>query len=184
MPGESDLGTDAGVVCSSSGVSHVRSIYGRSDKQRIAAVFPGGRAAGEPHPRADYNIAPTTFQPVIRLSRDTGARDRHDALGLDPTSRSPPLTSGLSTINAHAETLQEKPSCVDHSRVAAAWFQSMSSTNGCALTRRSSRTRTQCRITSRSPSLVYGRPGRILLTVSGSTFAIVTTSANELAGGA
>ena len=48
--------------------------YRRSDKQRIAEAF----SVGVP-PSFDilpsYNIAPQTFQPVIRLSRETGERE-------------------------------------------------------------------------------------------------------------
>ena len=48
----------------------------RSDKQHIAEHF---RATPFPAdlsmPGADYNIAPTTHQPIIRQSRETGDRE-------------------------------------------------------------------------------------------------------------
>jgi putative SOS response-associated peptidase YedK len=47
--------------------------YRRSDKKRIAEAFHlGTLPEGFVLPPADYNVAPTTFQPVIRA--DTGDR--------------------------------------------------------------------------------------------------------------
>jgi putative SOS response-associated peptidase YedK len=48
--------------------------FRRSDKQQIAERFQAGKVFEDPL-TADYNIAPTTFQPVIRLSRDSGERE-------------------------------------------------------------------------------------------------------------
>lgn len=43
----------------------------RSDKQKIAEFFHANPKPAElPVPGADYNIAPTTFQRIIRQSRD------------------------------------------------------------------------------------------------------------------
>jgi putative SOS response-associated peptidase YedK len=54
----------------------VRSIVGRSDKQRIAEHF---RTHGDLSellmPPEDYNVAPSTTQPIIRHSRETGERE-------------------------------------------------------------------------------------------------------------
>ncbi|MFC6646649.1 SOS response-associated peptidase [Granulicella cerasi] len=79
----------------------------RSDKQRITEHF---RLHGEPpFPLPpDFNIAPTTFQPVIRLQRDTHERE---ALlmrwGIVPfTAKSLDEYKGISTINARAESIQ------------------------------------------------------------------------------
>ena len=47
----------------------------RSDKQRIAEAFHLGKLPDGFILPPDYNIAPTTFQPVIRLNRDTGERE-------------------------------------------------------------------------------------------------------------
>jgi putative SOS response-associated peptidase YedK len=48
--------------------------FRRSDKQQIAERFHAGKVFEDPL-TADYNIAPTTFQPIIRLSRDSGERE-------------------------------------------------------------------------------------------------------------
>ena len=48
--------------------------FRKSDKQHIAERFHAGKVFEDPL-AADYNIAPTTFQPVIRLSRDSGERE-------------------------------------------------------------------------------------------------------------
>ena len=48
--------------------------YRRSDKQWIAEHF--FRVRGElPEFIPDYNVAPQTFQPIIRLNRDTAERE-------------------------------------------------------------------------------------------------------------
>ena len=45
--------------------------YRQSDKQLIAEAFHAGNDISSlAMPSADYNIAPSTFQPVIRESRD------------------------------------------------------------------------------------------------------------------
>jgi hypothetical protein len=50
--------------------------YRRSDKQRIADAFHLGKLPeGFVLPPADYNIAPTTFQPVIRAHKESGERE-------------------------------------------------------------------------------------------------------------
>ena len=48
----------------------------RADKQRLAEAFRLGELAeGVGLPEWDYNVAPTTFQPVIRNDRETGRRE-------------------------------------------------------------------------------------------------------------
>ncbi len=42
----------------------------RSDKQRISEAFRVGKLAEHFVLPPDYNVAPTTFQPVIRESRE------------------------------------------------------------------------------------------------------------------
>lgn len=50
--------------------------FRRSDKQRIAEAFHLGRLPeGFVLSPANYNVAPTTFQPVIRADRETGERE-------------------------------------------------------------------------------------------------------------
>jgi putative SOS response-associated peptidase YedK len=56
-----------------------------------------------------YNIAPQTFQPIVRLSRDTGARElTMMRWGLVPWWAKDAKV-GFSTINAKAETLTTSP---------------------------------------------------------------------------
>jgi len=80
--------------------------YSRADKQRIAERF-HLRDIPDVALAPDYNVAPTTFQPVIRVGRDTG--DRELSLmrwGLIPYfAKSLADFKAFSTINARAETL-------------------------------------------------------------------------------
>ena len=80
--------------------------FRRSEKQEIAERFHAAKVFEDPL-TADYNIAPTTFQPVIRLSRDSGEREM--ALlrwGMVPFfASSLKEFKGLSTFNARAESL-------------------------------------------------------------------------------
>ena len=84
--------------------------YGRrADKQRIAAAMQAGYAIFFEEIPPSFNVAPQTFQPVIRLSRDSGEREL--ALmrwGLIPWWAKDGKI-GFSTINAKAETLSASP---------------------------------------------------------------------------
>ena len=82
--------------------------YRRSDKQRIAEAFRVGVPPSfEILP--DYNVAPTTFQPVVVEDRDSGERTiRAMYWGLVPYWSEDPKRLGLSTINAKAESLMQK----------------------------------------------------------------------------
>jgi putative SOS response-associated peptidase YedK len=82
----------------------------KADKQRIAEAFRLGKLPENFVLPPDYNVAPTTFQPVIRLSRDTGEREMvMMRWGLVPFfAKSAADFKGFSTINAKAETVQEK----------------------------------------------------------------------------
>ena len=80
----------------------------KSDKQRIAEAFPvRGGLDGLAMPPDDYNVAPSTFQPVLRESRDTGDRElvlmRWRLIPFFTKSLSE--IKGISTINARAETV-------------------------------------------------------------------------------
>jgi putative SOS response-associated peptidase YedK len=80
-----------------------------SEKQEIAERFRAGKVFEDPL-TADYNIAPTTFQPVIRLSRDTGDGDEREMVllrwGLVPYfATSLKEFKGLTTFNARAESV-------------------------------------------------------------------------------
>jgi putative SOS response-associated peptidase YedK len=80
----------------------------RSDKQKIAEFFHANPSPAElPMPEADYNVAPTTYQPIVRQSRETGERELILARwGLIPFfTKDLKETEGLSTINARAETI-------------------------------------------------------------------------------
>jgi putative SOS response-associated peptidase YedK len=63
-------------------------------------------------PDADFNIAPTTYQPIIRESREGGEREMVLARwGLVPFfTKELKDIKGLSTINARAETIVKAPS--------------------------------------------------------------------------
>lgn len=82
----------------------------RSDKQRIAEAFRVSELPASFILPPDYNVAPTSMQPVIRLNRDTG--DREMVLmrwGLIPYfAKSAADFKGFSTINAKAETVTER----------------------------------------------------------------------------
>lgn len=87
----------------------------RSDKQRIAEHF---RLTGSAQNMADaaveifpsYNIAPTTFQPVIRLADECDERILVTMRwGLIPPWIAEAKNLGISTINTKAETILEKP---------------------------------------------------------------------------
>jgi putative SOS response-associated peptidase YedK len=79
----------------------------RSDKQRIAEAFHVSKGLADlVLPPWDYNVAPTTFQPVMRAERDTGASELTVMRwGLVPSSARDLRSFTLSTINARAESL-------------------------------------------------------------------------------
>ena len=82
--------------------------YRRSDKQRIAEAFHLGTLDDIPLEAApSYNIAPSTMQPVVRQSRDSGEREMVAMRwGMVPYfAKSLAKFKGFSTINAKAETL-------------------------------------------------------------------------------
>lgn len=81
--------------------------YRRSDKQKIADAFHVTQVDDFPLPPWDYNVAPSTMQPVIRANRDTGERELVKLRwGLVPFStKSLADLKGKSTINARAETI-------------------------------------------------------------------------------
>lgn len=86
--------------------------YRRADKQRIAEAYRVGEIPFDlVLPDWDFNVAPTTFQPVIRQSRDSGQRE----LVLMRWGMVPYFTKnladikGISTINAKAEGIEKSP---------------------------------------------------------------------------
>ena len=80
--------------------------YRRGQKQELAERFRLGKLPDFPV-GPDYNVAPTTFQPVVRQNRDT--RERELVLmrwGLVPFfAKSLVDFRGISTINARAESI-------------------------------------------------------------------------------
>ncbi len=84
----------------------------RSDKQKIAEYFHAPPVPAElPLPGEDYNVAPTTFQPIVRQSRESGEREIVLARwGLVPffTKQLSDIKS-LSTINARSESITKAP---------------------------------------------------------------------------
>ena len=84
--------------------------YRRSDKQRIAEAFRLGQLPEGFVLPPDFNIAPTTVQPVIRQHRDTGDRELvMMRWGLVPYfAQSLADFKGFSTINAKAESVTSK----------------------------------------------------------------------------
>ena len=80
----------------------------RSDKQKIAELF-AIHGPVMPDFGPSWNVAPQTFQPVVRLNRDTGERELVlMRWGLIPYWAKDP-SIGLRTINAKAETITTAP---------------------------------------------------------------------------
>jgi putative SOS response-associated peptidase YedK len=82
--------------------------YRRFDKQRIADAFTLGKLPeGFAVPDWDFNVAPSTFQPVIRADKETGQRQLVTMRwGMVPYfAKSLSDFRGFSTINAKAESL-------------------------------------------------------------------------------
>ena len=86
--------------------------YRKSDKQKIAEAFHVGKVDDFPLPPWDYNVAPTTMQPIIRINRDTGERELVQLRwGLIPFfTKQLSDVKGISTINARAESVVKSPS--------------------------------------------------------------------------
>ena len=86
--------------------------YRRSDKQRIAEAYRLGEIPFDlVLPDWDFNIAPTTFQPVIRSAKETGERELVlMRWGLVPFfTKQLSDVKGISTINDKAETIETSP---------------------------------------------------------------------------
>jgi hypothetical protein len=85
--------------------------YRRSDKQRIAEAFELGKLPDDFVLPPDFNVAPSTFQPVIRANRETGDRELEMMRWnlLPYFAKSPADFKGFSTISAKAETVATAP---------------------------------------------------------------------------
>ena len=79
----------------------------RSDKQKLSTYFHANPAPGLLDLPPDYNVAPTTMQPVIRHARDGGTRELLlMRWGLVPFfAKSLADFKGYSTFNAKAESI-------------------------------------------------------------------------------
>ncbi len=86
-------------------------------------------------PGADYNVAPTTHQPIIRQSRETGERELVLARwGLVPFfTKDLKDVKGLSTINARAETITKAPTWREPFKKRRCIVPARRFTNGCDL---------------------------------------------------
>ena len=84
--------------------------YNRRQKQELAERMKAKTVFQDPYV-PDYNIAPTTFQPVIRQERDSGEREMVLLRwGLIPFfAKSLADWKGVTTINARAETVATSP---------------------------------------------------------------------------
>jgi putative SOS response-associated peptidase YedK len=80
--------------------------YSRGQKQQIADEFRVGKIFEGPL-SPNYNIAPTTFQPIIRLERDSEERELTLLRwGLVPFfAKNPADFRGFSTFNARSESI-------------------------------------------------------------------------------
>jgi putative SOS response-associated peptidase YedK len=116
--------------------------YARSgDKQRIADTFHVKEVPDFAMPGADYNIAPTTFHPIVRESKETGECEMVLARwGLIPFfTKELNGIKGLSTINAKAETIATARTWRRHSRNGTVLCRYLRSTNGTRMAIRSLR---------------------------------------------
>jgi putative SOS response-associated peptidase YedK len=84
--------------------------YRRSDKQRIAEAFKVGKLPPGFELPPDYNIAPSTFQPVIRSNVETGERElAMMCWELLPAKIADPDSFKIfTTTNARAKTILNK----------------------------------------------------------------------------
>jgi putative SOS response-associated peptidase YedK len=82
--------------------------YRRSDKQQIAEAFRLGLPTTfEILP--SFNVCPQSFQPIVRLDKDSGERELTQARwGLVPFWAKDPKIA-YNTINAKGETLANSP---------------------------------------------------------------------------
>ncbi len=84
--------------------------YNRAEKQEIARRVKAAKVFAAPYV-PNFNIAPTTYQPVVRMARDTDERELElMRWGLVPFfAKSLAEFKGFSTFNAKAETLTKSP---------------------------------------------------------------------------
>jgi putative SOS response-associated peptidase YedK len=107
--------------------------YRQSDKQKIAETFYVTKWGPDVHLAPDYNIAPSTFQPITRSSPEDGEREIVlMRWGLVPAKTADPASfKTLSTTNARAETILESPFGRGRFSAAVVWCYSTDFTNRC-----------------------------------------------------
>jgi putative SOS response-associated peptidase YedK len=107
--------------------------FRRSDKQRIADAFKLRKLPPDFVLRADYNIAPSTFQPVIRPNPESGERELVlMRWGLVPAKLADPdAFKTFTTTNARAESILDKPIWRGPFQQTRCWSRSTGSMNGC-----------------------------------------------------
>jgi len=84
--------------------------YRRSDKKRIAEAFNLGRLPEAFELPPDWNMVPTTNQPIIRSARETGEREMVlMRWGLVPAKIADPDSFKIyTTTNARSESILDK----------------------------------------------------------------------------
>src|ERR1700734_385029 len=104
--------------------------YRRSDKQRIAEAFKVGKLPAGFELPPDYNIAPSTFQPVIRTDRETGERElTMMRWGLVPAKVADPTASRSSPLQMRDRNrFSKRVSGKERSLILVAWFHLTAST--------------------------------------------------------
>jgi hypothetical protein len=86
--------------------------YRQSDKQKIAETFLVARWAPDVHLVPDYNIAPSTFQPILRSSPEDGEREVVlMRWGLIPAKAADP--DAFKNLFNHQRTRRDDPQEVD-----------------------------------------------------------------------
>jgi putative SOS response-associated peptidase YedK len=121
--------------------------FRRSDKQRIAEAFHLDKLPEGFVLPTDYNVAPTTLQPIIRAERETGERELVSMRGAwCPTlPRASPTSRASRRSTQRRRPLRASRCGAAPSNVAAASSRQTASMSERPWTRRpSSRTRSQC----------------------------------------
>ena len=104
--------------------------YARRSTKKVIADWFGVDESSLPEFGPSFNIAPQTFQPIVRLSPKTGEREIvMMRWGLVP-SWAKDAKDGAKRINARAEGITERPASAPLSKRAAASSRPMCFTSG------------------------------------------------------
>ena len=135
--------------------------YRRSDKQRIGDAFNISDLPSSLIISEDYNVAPTTFQPVIRNDKETGEREpvlmRWGLVAFFTKQLSD--VKGISTINARAEGIEKSRTWRTPFQKRRCLVPADGYHDG-RTTRQRSHTHSRCGMMLPSPSPGCGTPGR------------------------